>query len=284
MLIAGSLWHKGYLALKHGEVLLKAFVRLLDISRCQVTGVLEADGLSIKLTKTHTTHDAARIQTIVEQLKRKKLEDGARDWKKAPAELWAEFCGEVRRETGNAGIPHMGKQEAFKRTLLNKRIKNYPAIPKTRADFQALGDFPERFTKTRDGGDWLRINTSGDPEKELIIGFMSDAQRDLLKESNSWSVDGTFACVEKVKEVQQLWVIVADTPVGVSVPCGFFLTGRKTEKTYTDILEHLRDDLGIPAPKKILCDFEKVSRTDKVEPGHVLAGPSSSVSCPGRVA
>ena len=121
-------------------------------------------------------------------------------------------------------------------------------------------DLPTRFTKTASGDNWLILNTVQDQNKELIIGFVSPAQLAIMKSSPTWYCDGTFDCVLAIEFVNQVWIIVADTPVGVSVPVAFFLTERRTEDTYQQILTTLRDKYGVTGPKTLLCDFEKVSR------------------------
>ena len=55
-----------------------------------------------------------------------------------------------------------------------------------------------------------------------------------------------------------LWIILADTSVGVSVPCGFFLASRRTAEVYETILNCLRDEFGVGPPKMVLIDFEEV--------------------------
>ena len=198
-------------------------------------------------------------------LVRKKLKEGTEQWKKSPAELWTELCREVTQEVGAMGVVLLGKEDNFKRygpafdkfrpfyptffrfnrTLCNRRLATLPSIPRTRADLQKLANLPTRFTKTASGDNWLILNTVQDQNKELIIGFVSPAQLALMKSSPTWYCDGTFDCVLAIEFVNQVWILVANTPVGVSVPVAFFLTERRTEDTYQQILTTLRDKYGV---------------------------------------
>ena len=136
------------------------------------------------------------------------------------------------------------EEEEWRKVSIRNQIET-KEMESNRADLQKLANLPTRFTKTASGDNWLILNTVQDQNKELIIGFVSPAQLALMKSSPTWYCDGTFDCVLAMKYFNQVWIIVANTPVGVSVPVAFFLTERRTEDTYQQILTTLRDKYGV---------------------------------------
>ena len=229
-------------------------------------------------------HLADLFKTKVEEMYEAKLVEGTRQLNKLPNNLWKELIGEVQREVGAVGIMYLTKAENFTRTLLNRRRKQLPAVPRTFEDIKAIPRtlFPEEFLKTNTGEDWLILNTAWDEEDndEMILGFSSPSQLELMKTSKVLYMDGTFDIVKLIEFALQLYVILgrpcngnfplkhicnciafvplADTANGVSVPVAFFICSNKSKKTYLRILSSLKDDCGVPAPETVLCDFEAV--------------------------
>ena len=165
------------------------------------------------------------------------------------------------QEIGHVGPSLLDKQENFSRTLHNRRSRKLPPVPKTEQDLREIPVelFPERFTSTASGEKFLILNTSNVATENIILGFASPSQLELLKTSVCWYADGTSDCVSSMEYLVQLWIIIADTSTGVSVPCAFFLTAKRTQDVYERILRVLRDECGVGPPKNVLCDLEMAS-------------------------
>ena len=118
--------------------------------------------------------------------------------------------------------------ESFQRTLYNRRARLRPPVPKTAEDLKDL-DSAEGVTFSQEK--FLILNTAGEESDDLILGFASPAQLEVMRSSPSWYCDGTDHPVSRLKLFSQLFVILADTET-LSVPVGFFLTSNTSETTY----------------------------------------------------
>ena len=105
---------------------------------------------------------------------------------------------------------------------------------------------------------FLILKTAGEESGDLILGFASPAQLEVMRNSPSWYCDGADSPVSRLKMFSQLFVILADTSEGLSLPVGFFLTSNQSEATYRRIFRCLRDECGVGGPERILFDLEKV--------------------------
>ena len=103
-----------------------------------------------------------------------------------------------------------------------------PRVPKTAEDLKDL-DIPERVTSSQEK--FLILNTAGEESGDLILGFASPVQLEVMRSSPSWYCGETDFPVSRLKMFSQLFVIVADTET-ISVPVGFFLISNQSESTY----------------------------------------------------
>ena len=105
---------------------------------------------------------------------------------------------------------------------------------------------------------FLILNTAGEESGDLILGFASPAQLEVMRSCPSWYCDGTDSPVSRLNMFSQLFVILADTSEGLSLPVGFFLTSNQSEATYRRIFRCLRDECGVGALERMIINLEKV--------------------------
>ena len=148
--------------------------------------------------------------------------------------------------------------ETFQRSLHNRRTGLLPRVPRTAADLKEV-DIAERYKVTSSQERFLILNTAGEESGDLILGFASPVQLEVMRSCPSWYCDGTLSPVSRLEMFRQLFVILADTSAGLSLPVGFFLTSSQREATYRRIFRCLRDECGVGSPAKIIINFEKVS-------------------------
>ena len=132
-----------------------------------------------------------------------------------------------------------------------------PRVPRTADDLKEV-DIPERYKVTSSQERFLILNTAGEESGHLILGFASPAQLEVMRSSPSWYCDGTDSPVSRLNMFSQLFVILADTSAGLSLPVGFFLTSNQSEATYRRIFRCLRDECGVGGPETMIINFEKV--------------------------
>ena len=119
-------------------------------------------------------------------------------------------------------------------------------------------NLPESLKVTESGEPWMvldkKLGMSEDDECPRTLGFASSSGLDILRNSKVWHGDGTFDGVSSTL-FSQVWIIIAVTNTGASVPCAFFLLPNKETPTYKDVLSCLVEN-NIPSPDKLYLDFE----------------------------
>ena len=107
-------------------------------------------------------------------------------------------------------------------------------VPRKEDDLKEM-DIPEIYKVTSSQERFLILNTAGEESGDLILGFASPAQLEVMRSSPSWYCDGTDSPVSRLNMFSQLFVILADTSEGLSFPVGFSLTSNQCEATYRRI-------------------------------------------------
>ena len=146
-----------------------------------------------------------------------------------------------------------GKKATFQRSLDRARL--LPGVPDD--DLKGF-DIPERYKVTSSQARFLILNTAGEESGDLILGFASPVQLEVMRSCPSWYCDGTDSPVSRLEMFCQLFIILAHTSAGISLPVGFFLTSNRSETTYRRIFRFLRDECGVAGPEKMLSNLEKV--------------------------
>ena len=146
-----------------------------------------------------------------------------------------------------------GKKATFQRSLDRARLP--PWVPDD--DLKGF-DIPERYKVTSSQARFLILNTAGEESGDLILGFASPVQLEVMRSCPSWYCDGTDYPVSRLEMFCQLFIILAHTSAGISLPVGFFLTSNKSENTYRRIFRFLRDECGVAGPERMIFNLEKV--------------------------
>ncbi|KAL3073077.1 hypothetical protein niasHT_035353 [Heterodera trifolii] len=91
-------------------------------------------------------------------------------------------------------------------------------------------------------------------EKDVVLIFGSVKTLDILRQSGTWHLDGTFKCAPTMWE--QCFVIGASVHQRMCI-CMWCLLPGKQRRYYEEALNFLRGRISPEVPSKVLCDFEK---------------------------
>ena len=151
-------------------------------------------------------------------------------------------------------IGNMTKKESVSRKIRRERGKvlERPTIP---TDYVPFFNMPDRYTKTSDGGDFLRaVQWTDGPDSQALLLFLSDHGKSLLKTYRSWNMDGTFQTCPA--QFSQLYFIFAITDTGKTIPAAYSLLPNK--KCYGLLFEELKKIIEETSHlEKVMVDFEK---------------------------
>lgn len=139
--------------------------------------------------------------------------------------------------------------ESLRSTLYRSRHEAIPSLPTTRRDVT----FPDRYTKTLSGEDFLYVN-DGDDDK--IVIFTTDENIKLMSEAQAFYMDGTFStCPALFAQVckkffflrSQLLTIFSQVFTvhiilyGHTFPMAYCLLPGKQRQTYNRTFIHQKD-------------------------------------------
>ena len=87
-----------------------------------------------------------------------------------------------------------------------------------------------------------------------VNGFCSPSARVVLNDSEEWYGDGAFDIAKRTMFVQ-IFIIIAKSLTGVTVPCSYFLLPNKEYVSYKFMFQTIKN-LGLAPPRVFYCDFE----------------------------
>jgi len=131
-------------------------------------------------------------------------------------------------------------------------IQNQPPIPR---HFEDLADIPAQYCNTVDNERFLLFNEEVEGQGRMIL-FASGQGLMMLQRSETWSCDGTFACMPD--PFMQLYTVMAELN-NKSYPCFFGLLPNKRGPTYAKMLEVLKEAVEAKGPlhlEQVMMDFE----------------------------
>ena len=113
------------------------------------------------------------------------------------ARVLSEITANIQKSDTPNLICGMRSKNAIKVALFRekKKVNPAPPIPKS-GDFASFMSitFPEKFTKTNDGAEFLRLKSwTNESEDEALLVFLSDTGAHVLRTHELWLLDGTFA-------------------------------------------------------------------------------------------
>jgi hypothetical protein len=175
--------------------------------------------------------------------------------KENPTLKTAHLLGEWAKET----LSPAERSQAMLRWSMRRKIQrckntvqNQPPIPR---DFNELAELPEQYTNTVDNERFLLFNEEVEGQGRMIL-FASGQGLMLLQRSETWSLDGTFACMPD--PFMQLYTVMAELN-NRSYPCFFGLLPNKRGPTYAKMLEVLKEAVEAKGPlhlQQVMMDFE----------------------------
>ena len=173
----------------------------------------------------------------------------------------SEITSNIQRSDTPNLICGMRSKNALKVALWRekRKVNLTTAIPKT-GDFASFmtANFPEKFSKTNDGKDFLRLKSwTNEDENEAVLVYISDTGAQVLRTHKVWCMDGTFRTTPS--PFSQVYIVMARSEIGgQGLACGFGLLPNKKAETYSLMLNKIFALVGNnSALSVIVCDFEQ---------------------------
>ncbi|CAF4570128.1 unnamed protein product, partial [Rotaria sp. Silwood2] len=140
----------------------------------------------------------------------------------------------------------------YRSNMSKARRKITPVIPST-----VMFEIPELYQQTLSNERFLTIDLFLKRGQDRILVFASDQQLELLFESDTIFMDGTFDT--SPANFKQVYLIHVHK-FGQGLPVAFCLLPNKRGKTYTALMEQLKEQANIMGkqfnPKRIVTDYE----------------------------
>ncbi|CAF4990064.1 unnamed protein product, partial [Rotaria socialis] len=140
----------------------------------------------------------------------------------------------------------------YRSNMSKARRKITPVIPSS-----VIFDIPESYQQTLSNERFLLVDLFMTRGKDRILVFSSDQQLELLFESETIFMDGTFDTTPP--NFKQVYLIHAQK-FGQGLPVAFCLLPNKRGKTYTELIEQLKEKANTMGkqfkPKRIITDYE----------------------------
>ncbi|CAF4668553.1 unnamed protein product, partial [Rotaria socialis] len=142
----------------------------------------------------------------------------------------------------------------YRSNMSKARRKITPVMPSS-----VIFDIPESYQQTLSNERFLLVDLFMTRGKDRILVFSSDQQLELLFESETIFMDGTFHTTPP--NFKQVYLIHAQKfGQGTCLPVAFCLLPNKSGKTYTELVEQLKEKANTMRkqfkPKRIITDYE----------------------------
>ena len=195
-----------------------------------------------------------------------------------PREVILGIASKIRRDYTQDALAYlqsyMTNVKKIHRARGNANQKMPPA-PKCWADIAEENMDP--FFIQNDGGEfWYHTleedEDSEDGEFDLVL--VSSTGAAALCRLKTWSVDGTFECLEVSVFFHQLWIIAVKTRVGSYAPVVYAMLRGKSQAHYKRVLRFLESNMEVEEPEQVKLDFERAEHLafQEVYPGASLSG------------
>ncbi|CAF4087926.1 unnamed protein product, partial [Adineta steineri] len=140
----------------------------------------------------------------------------------------------------------------FRSNMSKARRRNTPVVPKS-----SVFNIPKLYQETIRSERFLLIDVFLKRGKDRVLVFDSKNQLELLFESETIFMDGTFDSTPD--NFKQVYLIHAQK-FGQGLPVAFCLLPNKRGPTYTELFERLKDEAILMGkqfnPKRIITDYE----------------------------
>lgn len=155
-------------------------------------------------------------------------------------------------DTSLAACSQLPETRSLKKQCQRERTKasNAPPNPGNLVELQ----LPVQYTATRAGDDLLLYDNGPDAGNQRMLVFATQANIELLAESDHWYMDGTFKTVPHL--FAQLYTIAVKR-ADHFLPVVYALLPNKMQETYERLLGVVKDARDGMDPANITIDFEK---------------------------
>ena len=196
----------------------------------------------VKNVNEHT-HPANRGE--VESIKvRQAMKKRARETEETPQQIISNAVAHLNEHAAVTMPPvhHIRRDIRRQRKMAGNPIP----VPQDR-----FFDIPPIYQETTAGQPFL-LHDSGHEENRILV-FATNDNIQLLAESPSWFMDGTFKTAPEL--FFQLYTIHSCTAKKV-LPCVYALLPNKQQATYNRLFEILKEHQNNLAPQNVMVDFE----------------------------
>ena len=219
---------------------------------CKVTAaVTKEDNMLVRITGEHI-HDTDIAVKKVREKENDAIEEAARNPTVSPRSVLANLTANLMT-TSPLSVNHLSNSKSFTKRIQRERNKVLACakVPKTWGEMKII---PEELQLNAAGEQFLICNKQPKAnEEKLVQGFCSPTAFETLDASDVWFGDGTFD-VAKPTMFTQLFIIMAKSINGKTVPCGFFLLPSKEYESYRTMFSELRER-GVAPPRLFYSDF-----------------------------
>jgi len=228
-------------------------------SKCVATAVVnESDNIIISLSKNHN-HNINHAKCSASAIEKKHISNAVANPDIPGRSVLVNLASEMNRSA-----PLVAANMSNKTTLVRKiryeraKAEERPKVPKSAQEFFNL---PDRYTKSSDGGDFLRsVKFVDKAETKVMLLFISQHGINVLKTCTTLQGDGTFStCPDGFG---QLYFLFGCTQSGKAIPAAFALLPNKAMETYVALFTAVKEAVGDMRHVTHLCvDFETAVHT-----------------------
>ena len=219
---------------------------------CKVTAAVskETDQI-VRVTGDHT-HDTDILNKIAKTMEDDAVKAAATVPTVPPRTVMANLVAHLQEEHPMA-VGYLSKSKTLSRKIQRERNKLTGCGPIPRVWDEMV--VPDILRVTASNEEFLIVeNQVAENVPAKIIGFCSPSARVVLNDSEEWYGDGTFDIAKSTMFVQ-VFILIAKSLTGVTVPCSYFLLPNKEYVSYKFMFQSIKN-LGVSPPRVFYCDFE----------------------------
>ena len=208
----------------------------------------------IKTEKGEHTHSSNLLKKRVKEYERQAVENAANNPTVAPRTILADMSNKVQGES-LAASSSLSTMNSMKMAIYRARRKEQGVVDRLPSTPEDLLNLDPKFQNLPSGEKFLVSQERLDEESVVLI-FMSEFGKRILRASETFYMDGTFSTVPA--PFGQLYTVFGDGggQVDKIYPCACTLLPNKKSDTYDQALFKLKQLLDY-SPKTIHIDFEQ---------------------------
>lgn len=243
--------------------LICAKAKLLKCQGRAVIKVDEATGIETVRFKGSHNHFSSLAKVEAKQLDQEALATSISNAAAPPSRILADSL--------NAPIPEAVSLARRKSSSLirsiqfqRKKEKGHTLAAPDSMEAIARQRLPEEYQKTSIGDQFLVLKdyVSDEDRSKCMLVFMSPLAKEIMRTSDQWASDGTFkTCPRPFGDTGQIYMVFAEIPSGLLLPCVFAILPDKTSASYQRMWGAVYEELAGAdqsscSPASISMDFE----------------------------